>query len=145
MSERKRSSSSARRGGTRQSKSDEKLELAKQKLIELANTSPEWVSSNEIHERLRPHLSESMFGRVKKALAIPDRRARVDGKARVEWHLGRIRTPQPAPKDWRGRFYEDLDAGDVFRSRLGRTITESDNLLFTCLTLYTNQIHFNTP
>ena len=24
-----------------------------------------------------------------------------------------------APKEWRGRFYEDLDVGDVFRSRLG--------------------------
>ena len=50
-----------------------------------------------------------------------------------------------APKEWRGRFYEDFDVGDVFRSRLGRTITETDNIWFTCLTLNTNQIHFNTP
>jgi acyl dehydratase len=48
-----------------------------------------------------------------------------------------------APKEWRGRFYEDLDVGDVFRSRLGRTVTETDNVWFTCLTLNTNQIHFN--
>lgn len=48
-----------------------------------------------------------------------------------------------APKDWRGRFFEDLDIGDRFRSRLGRTITEADNIWFTCLTLNTNQIHFN--
>ena len=52
---------------------------------------------------------------------------------------------QAAPKVWRGRFYEDFEAGDVFRSRLGRTITETDNIWFTCLTLNTNQIHFNTP
>ena len=26
-----------------------------------------------------------------------------------------------APKTWRGRFYEDFDVGDTFRSRLGRT------------------------
>ena len=26
-----------------------------------------------------------------------------------------------APKVWRGRFYEDFDVGDVYRSRLGRT------------------------
>ena len=48
-----------------------------------------------------------------------------------------------APKDWRGRFYEDFDAGDVFRSRLGRTVTQTDNIWFTCLTLNTNQVHFN--
>jgi acyl dehydratase len=50
-----------------------------------------------------------------------------------------------APKAWRGRFYEDLDVGDVFRSRLGRTITDVDNIWFTLLTLNTNQVHFNTP
>ncbi len=49
----------------------------------------------------------------------------------------------PAPKDWRGRFFEDFDVGDVFRGRLGRTVTETDNVWFTCLTLNTNQMHFN--
>jgi acyl dehydratase len=48
-----------------------------------------------------------------------------------------------APKDWRGRFLEDFSAGDVFRSRLGRTLTETDNTWFTALTMNTNQIHFN--
>jgi acyl dehydratase len=50
-----------------------------------------------------------------------------------------------APKTWRGRFYEDFEVGDTFRSRIGRTITETDNIWFTCLTMNTNQIHFNTP
>jgi itaconyl-CoA hydratase len=50
-----------------------------------------------------------------------------------------------APKEWRGRFYEDLEVGDVYRSRLGRTISEADNVWFTCLTMNTNQIHFNQP
>jgi itaconyl-CoA hydratase len=50
-----------------------------------------------------------------------------------------------APKAWRGRFYEDLEVGDTFQSRLGRTITEVDNIWFTCLTMNTNQVHFNTP
>jgi len=48
-----------------------------------------------------------------------------------------------APKEWRGRFFEDFDVGDVFRSRLGRTISEADNTWFTCLTMNTNQVHFN--
>jgi itaconyl-CoA hydratase len=50
---------------------------------------------------------------------------------------------ETAPKDWRGRFYEDFAVGDVFRSRLGRTVTQTDNIWFTCLTLNTNQVHFN--
>jgi itaconyl-CoA hydratase len=50
-----------------------------------------------------------------------------------------------APKAWRGRFYEDFDVGDVFHSRFGRTITETDNIWFTCLTMNTNQVHFNVP
>lgn len=48
-----------------------------------------------------------------------------------------------APKIWRGRFFDDFEVGDVFQSRLGRTITETDNVWFTCLTLNTNQVHFN--
>jgi hypothetical protein len=50
-----------------------------------------------------------------------------------------------APKSWRGRYYEDFDVGDVFRSRFGRTLTETENIWFTCLTLNTNQVHFNVP
>jgi acyl dehydratase len=46
---------------------------------------------------------------------------------------------------WRGRFYEDFEVGDVFRSRFGRTVTETDNIWFTCLTMNTNPIHFSKP
>ena len=49
----------------------------------------------------------------------------------------------PAPMEWRGRFYEDFTVGDIFRSRLGRTISETDNTWFTNLTMNTNQTHFN--
>ena len=49
----------------------------------------------------------------------------------------------PARGAWRGRFVEDLGVGDVYRSRLGRTVTEADNVWFTCLTMNTNQAHFN--
>ncbi|MFN2627173.1 MAG: MaoC family dehydratase [Gaiellaceae bacterium] len=48
-----------------------------------------------------------------------------------------------APKEWRGRFYEDFDVGDLFRSRLGRTVLDADNVWFTNLTMNTNQVHFN--
>jgi itaconyl-CoA hydratase len=48
-----------------------------------------------------------------------------------------------AAKEWRGRFYEDFDVGDVFRSRLGRTVLDADNVWFTNLTMNTNQVHFN--
>jgi itaconyl-CoA hydratase len=38
---------------------------------------------------------------------------------------------------------DDFRVGEVFRSRLGRTVTEADNVWFTCLTMNTNQSHFN--
>ena len=50
-----------------------------------------------------------------------------------------------APKEWRGRYYEDFAVGDVYRSRFGRTITDTDNIWFTCLTMNTNPIHFSVP
>jgi acyl dehydratase len=42
-----------------------------------------------------------------------------------------------------GRFFEDFREGEVIRHRLGKTITESANELFTMLTLNTQQLHFN--
>lgn len=50
---------------------------------------------------------------------------------------------EAAPKVWRGRFFEDFEVGDVFQSRFGRTVTEADNLIFTCLTMNTNSMHFD--
>lgn len=44
---------------------------------------------------------------------------------------------------WQGRFLEDFHAGDVYRCRFGRTVTEADNIAFTLLTNNTNQIHYN--
>lgn len=49
-------------------------------------------------------------------------------------------TVQPG---WEGRYFEDFVVGDVYRCRLGRTITEADNIQFTMLTNNTNQLHFN--
>jgi acyl dehydratase len=42
-----------------------------------------------------------------------------------------------------GPFLEDFAVGDVYRSRLGRTISSTDNTWFTLLTMNTNQVHFN--
>lgn len=44
---------------------------------------------------------------------------------------------------WEGRYFEDFEVGDIYRCRLGRTVTEADNIWFTLLTNNTNQIHFN--
>ena len=46
-------------------------------------------------------------------------------------------------RGWEGRFFEDFAVGDVYRSRIGRTITQADNIWLTLLTNNTNQIHFN--
>ncbi len=45
----------------------------------------------------------------------------------------------------RGRFLEDFDVGDVYRSRFGRTVTETDNIWFALLTMNTNPMHFSRP
>jgi acyl dehydratase len=47
----------------------------------------------------------------------------------------------PAPKAWRGRFFEDFAVGDVHRHQLGRTITEADNVFFSCLTMNPQPLH----
>jgi acyl dehydratase len=41
------------------------------------------------------------------------------------------------------RAYEDFAVGDVYRSPVSRTVTETDNLLFTTLSMNTNELHFN--
>ena len=50
-----------------------------------------------------------------------------------------------APKVWCGRFFEDFAAGDVYRSRTGRTVTETDNVWITCITQAYNPTHLNAP
>jgi itaconyl-CoA hydratase len=42
---------------------------------------------------------------------------------------------------WAGRCFEDFRVGDVYRHRLGRTITAADNMWFTLLTMNTNPLH----
>jgi acyl dehydratase len=41
------------------------------------------------------------------------------------------------------RLFEDFSVGDTYRSAVGRTVTETDNLLFTLLAMNTNELHFN--
>ena len=45
--------------------------------------------------------------------------------------------------EYPGRFFEDFAVGNVYRSAIGRTVTEADNVWFTNLTMNTNQMHFN--
>jgi itaconyl-CoA hydratase len=41
------------------------------------------------------------------------------------------------------RCYEDFTVGDAYRSAIGRTVTETDNLIYTMLAMNTNELHFN--
>lgn len=43
----------------------------------------------------------------------------------------------------RGRYYDELEPGDLFRHTPGRTITEADNTLFTTLTMNTQSLHLD--
>ena len=42
-----------------------------------------------------------------------------------------------------GRYYEDFIVGDVYEHRPGRSITETDNIWFTLLTMNTHPLHFD--
>ena len=42
-----------------------------------------------------------------------------------------------------GRFYEDFEPGHIYEHRPGRTITETDNIWFTLLTMNTHPLHFD--
>ena len=42
-----------------------------------------------------------------------------------------------------GRFYEDFTVGDTYEHRPGRTITQTDNIWFTLLTMNTHPLHFD--
>ncbi|MFN8488649.1 MAG: MaoC family dehydratase [Caldilineaceae bacterium] len=44
---------------------------------------------------------------------------------------------------WTGRTYEDFEVGDVYQHPLGRTVTQTDNIWFTLLTVNPNPIHFD--
>jgi len=45
---------------------------------------------------------------------------------------------------WTGRVFEDFEVGDVYEHPLGRTVLQADNVWFTCLTMNTNPIHFDS-
>jgi len=42
-----------------------------------------------------------------------------------------------------GRYYEELEVGAHFRHPTGRTVSETDNVLFSALTLNTQPLHLN--
>jgi acyl dehydratase len=44
---------------------------------------------------------------------------------------------------WQGRFFEDFEVGDVYEHTLARTVTTTDNMWFTLLTMNTAPIHFD--
>ncbi len=45
---------------------------------------------------------------------------------------------------WHGRVYEDFEVGNVYQHPVGRTITQTDNIWFTLLTVNNNPIHFDS-
>ena len=54
----------------------------------------------------------------------------------IEISPGRFREVQ-------GRFFEDFEIGHIYEHRPGRTITDTDNVWFTLLTMNTHPAHFD--
>jgi acyl dehydratase len=42
-----------------------------------------------------------------------------------------------------GRYFEEFAVGEVFQHQPGRTVTEMDNVLFTCLTMNPQPLHLD--
>lgn len=42
-----------------------------------------------------------------------------------------------------GRYYEDFEIGHIYQHRPGRSITETDNIWFSLLTMNTHPLHFD--
>ena len=46
---------------------------------------------------------------------------------------------------WQGRYYEDFAVGDVYKHPFGKTVTATDNVWLTNVTMNLNPMHFNEP
>ncbi|MDG5775280.1 MaoC family dehydratase [Haloarculaceae archaeon H-GB2-1] len=46
---------------------------------------------------------------------------------------------------WEGRYYEDFEVGDVYKHPYGRTVTETDNVWMTNVSMNLNPMHFTEP
>lgn len=52
-------------------------------------------------------------------------------------------TDQRLKTGWQGRYFEDFAVGDVYKHPFGRTVTETDNVWMTNITMNLNPMHFN--
>lgn len=52
-------------------------------------------------------------------------------------------TQRRLAEGWEGRYYEDFSVGDIYKHPYGRTVTETDDVWFTNVTMNTNPMHFN--
>src|ERR1041384_8738370 len=56
------------------------------------------------------------------------------------------RAKEVGPKRYResaGRYYEDFEIGDIYEHRPGRTLTETDNIWFSLLTMNQHPLHID--
>jgi acyl dehydratase len=44
---------------------------------------------------------------------------------------------------WQGRYFEDFTEGDIYKHPFGKTVTETDNVWVTNMTMNLNPMHFN--
>ncbi|TFD58741.1 MaoC family dehydratase [Cryobacterium suzukii] len=52
-------------------------------------------------------------------------------------------TPERHPVQQRGLYFEEFDLDALYQHRPGRTVTESDNVLFTTMTMNTQALHLD--
>lgn len=66
------------------------------------------------------------------------------GKPRItEPGVTEPRVTEPRIIEQRGLYFEELEEGVVYAHRPGRTVTETDNVLFTTMTMNTQALHLD--
>ena len=97
------------------------------------------AASRRLHEAACQNF-QRLLGRVESSAAVI---AELDA-ARVARALSRPDPPAArtgGDERMPGKLFEELEPGQVFKHQPGRTITESDNVFFSCLTMNPQPLH----
>ena len=67
------------------------------------------------------------------------------GFATVPDVMAESETNRQIQAGWHGRYFEDFEIGDIYKHPYGRTVTETDDVWLTNISMNLNPMHFNEP
>src|SRR5207248_3052173 len=112
--------------------------------VQLSSTSRHWVIGDPSTHRLAPAgpVWTPAPGRVNGGLMGCAEPLRTVCGVGVRARGAELVYPASAgSRQMSGQWYEDLEVGKTYRHPITRTVTESDNILFSCLTMNPQPLH----